>query len=47
MFFRSRAAVRKSGGSFAEGAGAFANSGVMIDSRVQVSHGASPSPAIS
>ncbi|WP_063804159.1 hypothetical protein [Streptomyces roseifaciens] len=36
MFFRSRAAVRKSGGSSAEGAGAFANSGVMIDSSVQV-----------
>ncbi|TDT28142.1 hypothetical protein EV562_115153 [Streptomyces sp. BK208] len=36
MFFRSRAAVRKSGGSSAEGAGAFANSGVMIDSFVQV-----------
>ncbi|MFD5547251.1 hypothetical protein ACFWJQ_11010 [Streptomyces goshikiensis] len=36
MFFRSRAAVRKSGGSSAEGSGAFANSGVMIDSSVQV-----------
>jgi tetratricopeptide (TPR) repeat protein len=36
MFFRSRAAVRKSGGSSAEGTGAFANSGVMIDSSVQV-----------
>lgn len=36
MFFLRRAAVRKSGGSSAEGAGAFANSGVMIDSSVQV-----------
>ncbi|MEW2626219.1 hypothetical protein [Streptomyces sp. NPDC048106] len=36
MFFRRRAAVRKSGGSSAEGVGAFANSGVMIDSPVQV-----------
>ncbi|MFD8411415.1 hypothetical protein ACFV2Q_06560 [Streptomyces sp. NPDC059650] len=39
MFFRSRAAVRKSGGSSAEGAGAFANSGVMIDNSVQVCAG--------
>ncbi|MFE9905010.1 hypothetical protein [Streptomyces achromogenes] len=36
MFFRRRAAVRKSGASSAEGAGAFANSGLMIDSPVQV-----------
>ncbi|MEU9406626.1 hypothetical protein AB0E08_13165 [Streptomyces sp. NPDC048281] len=42
MFFRSRAAVRKSGGSSAEGAGAFANSGVMIDSSVQVFTGRAP-----
>ncbi|MFK8905424.1 tetratricopeptide repeat protein [Streptomyces sp. YS-3] len=42
MFFRSRAAVRKSGGSSAEGAGAFANSGVMIDSSVQVFAGRAP-----
>ncbi|WP_063762979.1 hypothetical protein [Streptomyces rimosus] len=39
MFFRSRAVVRKSGGSSAEGAGAFANSGVMVDSSVQVCAG--------
>ncbi|MFY4720967.1 hypothetical protein [Streptomyces sp. LaBMicrA B280] len=36
MIFRRRAAVRKSGGATAEGAGAFANSGVMIDSCVQM-----------
>ncbi len=39
MFFRSRATARKTGGSCAEGAGAFANSGVMIDSVVQVGGG--------
>ncbi|MFJ8979920.1 hypothetical protein [Streptomyces sp. NPDC102282] len=36
MVFRRNAVVRKSGGVAAEGAGAFANSGVMIDSCVQV-----------
>ncbi|MFG2941977.1 hypothetical protein [Streptomyces sp. NPDC048282] len=42
MFFRSRAAVRKSGRSSAKGAGAFANTGVMIGSSVQVFTGRAP-----